>query len=84
MTRKQQNPTTSGDRARHRPERSTASHQQNQPDNSIWDACREVQDTTALRKAEYAQRLKSAAIKLNANFEPGDNGEWFTNCPACG
>lgn len=62
----------------------SSSDQKNEPDNdAIWGACREALDAAAERKAQEADRLKSAARELGG-FTPTETGRWMQICPHCG
>lgn len=49
--------------------------------DSVWEACREVRDATALRKRQEADTEKSAALKLG--FAQNENHRWTATCPIC-
>jgi hypothetical protein len=55
--------------------------QKTQPDDALWDACREAGDAEASRKKQEAAREKSAALKLGFANE---SGRWAAQCPSCG
>lgn len=58
-------------------------HQKNQPDNdAIWDACREMRNADASRKARDAARVKAAALTLG-RFKQNESGRWVYQCPDC-
>jgi hypothetical protein len=57
-------------------------HQNTEPDNAIWDACREALDTDAERKAQAAARLEAAATRLG--FARNEAGVFERDYPHCG
>jgi hypothetical protein len=52
--------------------------------DSIWDGCREALDAAAEHKAQEADRLKSAALKLGGFTLNEKGNRWVTHCPHCG
>jgi hypothetical protein len=59
-------------------------HQNTEPDNAIWDSCREARDADAARRAQAAARLEAAATRLGFVRNEDHGGQWLRECPHCG